>query len=269
MKYALPLVGLVAGIVLIANSAKATTKPTVPKGTRPPRPIKRTVAPETPSMVPTQADYIRAAVRGTLEYVWLDLPGAPGWQVTADAVKLDGHRFPVTARTAQHIADVLGAQLTTPLIEDMIEGGATAKIISPTIDYRIMHKPEASDEFNRDIDSQLIKLEAARNELVSAVGKSWVLTKHLESEPQAKDGGPAACNYGMFRPDGPYMSITGKYKLWQQPSYTHNIDHIDYSQVLRLCRSKSPGLPIPSNDGVTITRQPSVPLENATIALET
>jgi hypothetical protein len=200
-----------------------------------------------------QEIYLEAARDGRLQLVWIDLKSAPGWQVTADAVKLDGVRFPVTARTAQLIADILEARLTTPLLEDLIETDASARITSLTWDYRTMQTPEAIAGFNQEIDRQLFSLEAARNELVSCVGKSWVLTRELETKPVG-----TSCNYGMFRPDGPYLSVTRHYQLWQQPGYRHNIEHWDYSQVLRLCRPKSKGLTIPSHDGVTITRQPGV-----------
>lgn len=202
-----------------------------------------------------QNQYLKAAIEGSLEFKWVDIPSAPGWQVTSDAVKLDGVRFPVTAHTAQQIADVLSAYLTTPLLEDLIETDAEIKVVSPTQDFRIMHTQKAVDAFNKGINEQL--KGSSFGTLVSCVGKSWVLTKELESKPLG-----TACNYGMFRPDGPYLSITRKYKLWQQPGYRHDIHHWDYSQVLRLCRPKIPtsgdyGIRvIPSHDGVELGRHP-------------
>lgn len=265
-----PAIGLGAALLLLTRKGGAvSTKPTIPPTdrarARPQRPSRKAsfVPDNSVPGLPDQEEYVEAARDGRLTIRWIDLRSAPGWQVTTDAVQLDGVRFPVTARTAQRIADIVGASLTTPLLEDLIETDATVRIVSPTWDYRSMYTPEAVNGFNDQVNKQLAAKEAARNELVSAVGKSWVLVKGLEKKKA--DGAQAACNYGMFRPDGPYRSISGKYQLWQQPGYRHNIDHWDYSQVLRLCRPKTPGLPIPSHDGVELERQPGVKKETVSV----
>lgn len=253
MNYPL-LLGLgTLGAVLLGTKKSSAKVPTIPATT----PTGASIPSRNTAEASNQKQYLDAAIEGKLEFKWVNLPSAPGWQVTSDAVKLDGVRFPVTARTAQQIADVLNAHLTTPLLEDLIEADATHKIVSPTQDYRIMHTQEAVDAFNQGIDEQL--KGTTFGELVSVTGKSWVLTEELKRKPLG-----TACNYGMFRPDGPYRSISGKYQLWQEPGYRHDIDHWDYSQVLRICRplipsSGSYGIRvIPSHDGVDLERQPGV-----------
>lgn len=246
-----PLVGLGFGLLLMAG------RKSDPAATASDIDVKNTLLPDAPGGgggLPSQSTYVQAARDGKLELRWVKLPSAPDWEVTSDAVKLNGVRFPVTARTAQQIADILGwgARFTTPLVEDLIQTDAAVKIVSPTWDYKTMFTPEAVSGFNTKIDAQVGDQEG----LVSCVGKSWVLTNEMLTRTLKE--GIVACNYGMFRTDGPYLSITNKYKLWQQPGYRHNIDHWDYSQVLRLCRPIKTGAVIPSHDGVKISRQPGV-----------
>lgn len=219
-----------------------------------------------------EKDILIAAKQGKLEFKWTTLPAAPDVEVTTDAVKLDGVRFPVTARLAQWVCDILGddIRLTTPWVEDFIEEGAVKRVVSPTYDYRKMHTAAAVEHFNAGLDAQLQGY--GERQLVGCVGKSWVLVRALEMVPGVPspsknatrdgqgmlitDGMPTAVNYGMFRPDGPYTSVTGKYKLWQQPGYAHNIAHWDYSQVLRLCRPRYAGVKIPGD--TALARQPGV-----------
>lgn len=206
----------------------------------------------------TQDAIIQAARDGRLEYHWEDLPGYDGVQVFGDAARIDGVRVPVSARTTAAIAailsDVLGAVVspTTPLIEDILYNTADVRIrpVPQQVD-----SPQAVQLFSRNIDNQISQLTSGRPgwEIVSCVGKSWVLS-NLSLEHPGK-----SINYGLHWPigtattnNGPWPSVDGKSKVFQQPSWAHNPDHFDYSQTLRLCKL-APGVQLPSHEPLRAT----------------
>jgi hypothetical protein len=191
----------------------------------------------------TQAEVLDAVRTGNAEYQWTPLPDAPGVEVFRDALKVYGVRVPVTAQTTQAICDFLGCHPTTPLVEDMMHRAADVLVVPPTEDWRVMQTEAAVRHFSGKIDEQV----SGRMGLVSCVGKSWVLSNLALEHPGR------AVNYGMFRPDGPYGSVTGRFRLWQEPSYVHNPEHWDYSQTCRLLRL-APGAAIPSHEPLRVQR---------------
>ncbi len=207
----------------------------------------------------TQADIIQAARDGRLEYRWADLPGAPGVAVFEDAAKLEGLRVPVSARTAKVIAEILasssGANVlpTTPLIEDLIYDAADVRVKPVAFETA---DPRSVAQFNSSIERQIAQQTGGRPGwgLVSCVGKSWVLSNMAIDHPGA------AINYGFHWPagtrtaeQGPWPSVNGKSKVFQQEGARHNPDHWDYSQTLRLCRLEA-GASLPSHEPLRASR---------------
>lgn len=188
----------------------------------------------TPPWSLSQADVVAAVKEGRAEFEFVPLVSATGVHVFRDALKVDGVRVPVTAQTTQVLADFLGCSPTTALLEDMIHEAATVRVVPPTFDYTIMQSDGAVRGFSRQIDEQV----AGRAGLVSCVGKSWVL------DNLALDHPGKAINYGLITPSAPYASVSGKFRLWQQPSWAHNSEHWDYSQTCRLCKL-DPGAKLP------------------------
>jgi len=233
--FLIPLLLVVAGVA----SAPGTGAPGVVPTSGPPSSGRSSPLP----WQVTQADVLEAVRSGRAEFAFVELPGAPGVFVTADALKVDGIRVPVTARTTQAVCDFLGCHPTTPAVEDMIQGAATVPVVPPTEDWRTMQTEAAVRHFNSRIDEQV----AGRAGLVSCVGKSWVLSNAELDHPGR------AVNYGMFRPDGPYNSVSGRFRLWQQPSWAHNPDHWDYSQTCRLVRL-DPGAVLPAHEPLRVQR---------------
>lgn len=212
----------------------------------------------------TQSDVLNAARAGRLAYTWVDLPGAPGVQVFEDAAKLDGVRVPVSAETTAAIVELLNVDPgwtvspTTPLVEDLIYNAADVRV--RPVAQAVADSSLAVPAFNQSLDKQIAAQAAGprTRQIVSCVGKSWVLSNMATEHP----GHPV--NYGFHWPlstamsyatdasgnrveAGPWPSVDGKSKVFQQPSTRHNPQHWDYSQTLRLCRLAA-GVRIPSHE---------------------
>lgn len=207
----------------------------------------------------SQLDIVQAARDGRLEYRWRDLPGAPGVSVFEDAAKLEGLRVPVSARTTKMIAEILASETgenvlpTTPLVEDLIYDSADLRVKPVAFDTA---DPRSVAAFNASIEQQIAQQTGGRPGwgLVSCVGKSWVLSNMAIDHPGA------AINYGFHWPlatvtgqNGPWPSVDGKSKVFQQPGARHNADHWDYSQTLRLCRLDA-GASLPSHEPLRATK---------------
>lgn len=167
---------------------------------------------------------LEAIRTGRAVYDWapLDVERVRLW-VFSDALKVDGVRVNVTAEEAQRAADLLGACLTTPRIEDLIWQRAAVRI--PAFPGDVTRKTAA--EHSAEIDAAI----GGRPGLVATVGKSWVLSNRLSPL--------AACNYGWHTSAAPYRAATlAGVSVWQQPGYRHNPRHRDYSQTLRLVRRR-------------------------------
>ena len=173
-------------------------------------------------------DRIRA---GDAVWRWADLPvaGRLVLRVMPDALKLDGLRVPVSARTAQQAADLLGAMLPTALVEDLVWRAAKVRVrpIPQRSDWWSAHMWEAVEQAHQDIQEQL-PADVASDALVATVGKSWVLTNEL----LAHEG--RAANYGWHHTGAGFRAVSGSVPVWQPLSTAHNVDHWDYSQTLRL-----------------------------------
>lgn len=150
--------------------------------------------------------------------------------VSRDALRVnDGDesiRINVTARTAQRIADVLGALLPTPRICDLVWEQAEVRI-APSFQ---VPGPEMAGTSRMLKHHQAVEEKVdGRAGLIENVGKHWVITRRLEEVAEH------AANYGWYDLAAP--STRGAHRMWQPVGMAHNLEHVDYSQVLRLvCR---------------------------------
>lgn len=214
--------------ILIGKNVKASM---LPKG-------------QAPKWRGTQDDIIAAVRAGNYQLTWHELPSHPGVEVSEDALRIDGIRVPVSARTVAAICQILGTSPTTALLDDIIYDQAVVRVVPPTFNVA---DPEAVWRFSRGIDEQIAAQTLDRpGGLVSCVGKSWVLSNLAAQHPGK------AINYGLHSPSAPYVSVNGRSKVWQQPSWAHNPDHADYSQVCRLVRL-APGAYLPSPEKLRVS----------------
>ncbi len=144
--------------------------------------------------------------------------------VSADALKIDGVRVAVSARTQQHVADVLDLRLPTPRICDLAWEQSEVRV-KPQLGKPDAHMADWSRivEHSRKIDAALPK-GAKDYQLTRNVGKDWVLSKRILERKGA------AANYGWFDAKAGHLSHSGM-KLWQPLGTAHNVDHYDYSQT--------------------------------------
>lgn len=190
-----------------------------------------------------QSEIIAAVTTGQASFKWVPL--GPDLEVMAWPARVQGLFVGVSARTANACAAALSrdgwvVSLTTPKVEDMIFESAALRpepvLISP-IKVNIA-SDRAVEEHSRQF---LARLGGVAEDALIVAGKSWVLTNALLSKPGR------AANYGFFSASAPYRSATGAFRLWQPLSFAHNLDHSDYSQLLRLVRRR-PGTQLPSYD---------------------
>lgn len=148
--------------------------------------------------------------------------------VASDALAIgeedDYVRVNVTHRTAQQIADVLGYALPTTKISDLAFMQASVVILPCTQkpDMWMAHTARMVQHSNA-VTSNIY----GRVGLVAPVGKDWVLTNKLVGKPHL------AANYGWHVNTAPFVGPGGAH-VYQPLGLAHNLDHVDYSQVLRL-----------------------------------
>lgn len=190
-----------------------------------------------------QHDIVSMVTRGPAQWLWRELE--PGLEVMAWPAMVDGQFLAVSARTASACAAALSrpdwlVSLTTPTIEDMIYERATWRpepvLLNPAR-MNIASGAAVAEHSRRLLD----RLSTAAGDALVACGKSWVLVNGLLDRPGR------AANYGMFSSLAPYRSATGQHRVWQPLSMAHNLDHWDYSQLLRLVRHR-PDVALPSYD---------------------
>jgi hypothetical protein len=188
-----------------------------------------------------QLEIVSLMSAGGCTSCWVELE--PGVEVMAWPVLMDGTFLAVSARTASACAAALTrpdwiVSLTTPRIEDMIFERATCRPEPVLINPQRLNIASAAAvaEHSRRM---LERLSAAAKDALVTCGKSWVLCNGLLDRPGR------AANYGLYSSLAPYRSVTGLHALWQPLSFAHNLDHWDYSQLLRLVRRR-PDTKLPS-----------------------
>lgn len=204
--------------------------------------------------------------------------------VMRDALKVDGVRWPATAKHMQEVADVLNAMLPTPKVLDLVwlEAGRFGTQFNPVINHqypgkRVIVALMPVVDVSNLVDEK-IKAAVDTGGIIASVGKYWVLTNKLLD---GKFGVAQACNYGWHSTTAPYLGVTSSLKVWQPLSSRHNSDHVDPSQVVRLMHREAwltrPGeeaelvdlhqvamdpelAPLISHEGpLRVLRQPGVP----------
>lgn len=173
--------------------------------------------------------------------------------------------------TAQLIADELGYVLPTTKLADEIYRAADVKL-TPRPQPWYSSKDGSGDgtmmrtfrmmDYSKIVDAEVERVCGNVNlerRIIANVGKDWVndsrLCKDLpgnvkgggpcscnkeECLLQAKDGGPAAINYGWYTAPRPTVPLScpsdtlASNWVMQGPYAAHGIHHSDYSQVVRL-----------------------------------
>lgn len=190
------------------------------------------------------SDILQAIREGRAEWHWATVTMGPvTFSVFADAFKVDGVRVAVSARTAQTVADNLGCILPTPLIEDLIYQQAEVRI--PPFPGDVTER--LAKDHSADIDKALANSSKIirPDTLVATVGKSWVLSNKATTDRAVNYGWHCERRRAGGVPVSPAFQSTDV-KVIQSPSAAHNLDHVDYSQTLRLvdarCQFDGPNL---------------------------
>jgi hypothetical protein len=151
------------------------------------------------------------------------------FQVSADALKIDGVRINASATLQQHIADLLGAYLPTPKIFDQMWAQRAVTVLPCT--QPASFSTEAMIKHSACIDAQLVKLAPTAG-IVQTVGKTWALSNKLSPT--------VAMNIGWHLekpipgiPFDPAPTLSGAHMI-QSPGTRHNAQHSDYSQIVLL-----------------------------------
>lgn len=177
---------------------------------------------------------LNAIVEGRFEHVFVPLTITVGnhtgvFNVSQDALKIEGVRINASAILQQHIADMLGAYLLTPKLLDQMwaQRGVTVlpctQVFSASSATMIAH--------SACVDKQLAALTVPPAGIIQTVGKTWVITNGLLTHPGK------ACNDGWHLekpqsgvPFDPAPSLPGAHMI-QSPGYHHDARHADYSQI--------------------------------------
>lgn len=176
------------------------------------------------------------------------------FKVSRDALRVgdatDSFRVTVNHRTAQHIADHLGAVLPTALLSDAIWKQATIQFPNSLV---MAHKAWVDDgtmshtsrmlQQSQLVDKMIAEAQLdGRQGLIADVGKDWITTNKLwqpyDPGTKCEPGHPRAVNYGWhLKPDWMFKSPANPTMNVLQPvGLCHTIGHTDYSQVVRLIR---------------------------------
>ncbi|WP_437604921.1 hypothetical protein WMF20_27415 [Sorangium sp. So ce834] len=151
--------------------------------------------------------------------------------VSADALRVgdaqDSVRINASARTTQRIADLIECAMLTTRLCDLVWEQATVRI-QPCIGAPdpTMANTSRMLEHHRRVEERV----AGRTGLIENVGKHWVLTNRLAGRRDR------AANYGWYDPGAAHRH--GRHTLWQPLGLAHDLDHVDYSQVVRLVRRR-------------------------------
>ena len=190
-----------------------------------------------------QLEVVSLLVGGGADFVWI--PFEKGVEVMAWPARVGRVFIAVSARTASACAAALTrsdwiVSLTTPKIEDLIYERAAVSPAPVLLDPQSINVSSVAAIIEHSI-ALLARLGAAPLNALVACGQNWVLTNGSLGHPGR------AANYGLFSSRGPYPSVTGRHRMWQPLSFTHDFDYFDYSQLLRLVRRR-PGVPLPAYD---------------------
>lgn len=177
-----------------------------------------------------QNEIIAAVRSGNYDPItWAEVHAGPvAFAVSTDALRIDGVRVTVSARTAQAVSDALGCVMATPCIEDIVYANADVKLHAFPIPTGPDGSAAQTAAHSKRIDDELRAVGALPSQLVATIGKSWVLCNSLVSRAGF------AANYGWHDSRAQHESVTEDWRVYQPLGTKHNLDHHDYSQTLRL-----------------------------------
>jgi hypothetical protein len=202
-----------------------------------------------------------AIAAGNYEHTFVPLRvGSAVFQVSQDALKIEGVRVNMGAILQQHIADLLGARLLTPTLLDQMWAQRAVTLTPCT--QAFTESTAAMVVHSACVDA---KLAAAGGVppygIVQTVGKTWVLDNELLNHPGM------ACNMGWYleqrMPNVPFdaaPTLPGAHMI-QSPGYAHSANYAgDYSQVGLFVLADGFDATI-ANGGVAlrVLRQPGAP----------
>lgn len=196
---------------------------------------------------------VDAVVRKDFEHAWCPIELSDETNVlevwvSCDALRIDGVRVNVDAKTQQRIADEIGGLLLTPKLVDEIyrkTSGANRSMRPRTQPWGPgMSSTDTMVKHSGDVDAEVSRTGASSPPPLAVVGKDWVLTGELFTEKARKRN--AAANYGWLATAADLKTIMGKdYRpetsvtglpLIQSVGTTHPTSHTDYSQIGRFAR---------------------------------
>lgn len=134
----------------------------------------------------------------------------------------DALRVSTNFKTAQQIADMLGLMMMTPHVMNLQAQQAPLRTAphpqQPWVDDFTMSKTKRMGEYSRLMDKHL----PDSGQMMMNEGKNWVLTKRYWNDPDLAKRHNGA-NHGWY-------PIAGG--IIQNRGLKHNMDHVDYSQLL-------------------------------------
>jgi hypothetical protein len=188
--------------------------------------------------LPPQAGPARDAAilarAGDLSFSWRPITSSAGshtaeFRVFADAAKLDGVRINASARLMQQLADRLSCSLLTPRLADLM--WAQRRV---TVDPFLMPISASTDAMVRASAAY----DATVTDFPGLLGKTWCVDNALLLHPGRAE------NYGLFvlAPGGAWrglateacVSLPPPNRVIQGRGWAHDIDHVDYSQLVQL-----------------------------------
>lgn len=160
--------------------------------------------------------------------------------VSTDALQIGDNgtvRISVSARTHQLISDMLDCVLPTTRICDLIFEQSEVKAPphyqsnadSPTPDPRPLNVNARVLEHHQAVEQS----RRERDGLLDNAGKYWVAANALLENHER------AANYGWHAAGAPLRSgpgRNGRHPMYQSLGTRHPLDHVDYSQTVRLVR---------------------------------
>jgi hypothetical protein len=187
-----------------------------------------------PLTSPAYADAVIGAVAdGRYEHTFVPLTvSANGhtatFQVSQDALKIDGVRVNASAFLQQRIADLIGACLVTPKLLDQMWISRAVTLLPCT--QPIASSAAAMVRHSACVDRELAAAGGVPDGgVVQTVGKTWVLSNRISPTVAMNMGWHLATPMPGV-PFDPAPTLPGEHMI-QSPGTHHDPNWIDYSQV--------------------------------------
>ena len=150
------------------------------------------------------------------------------FQVSQDALKVDGVRINASAFLLQRVADLIGAHLVTPKLFDQMWRARGVTLLPCT--QPIASSSAAMVRHSACVDRALAQAGGAPSGgIVQTVGKTWVLSNRL-SPTVAMNMGWHLAQPLPGVPFDPAPTLPGEHMV-QSPGTHHDPSWVDYSQI--------------------------------------